>query len=267
MRQAEIRTDWLGLLLSLVIPAAIVAGLVWTALQPGSWEQTPGWAWGLFMLLPLEGVRTWAARLTSMLYEEYTSAATAAMWFVGMFAFAFCFVLVMMLLPGRHGSSSFTPSEIAVALRDPWVLQVVLAPIVFIVAEGTLGLLLFRGDARVQSARVGAVAATSEFWFFAALVFPVGLGFVAIFVLRIVDASRITDIVFANSRTIVMLHAAFYFAGKALLLAYLHTARFAQSGRCLIPGEKQDVVDERRDALAVGGPTLRELMQGSRRTE
>lgn len=263
MRPEQIRTDWPGLALSLLVPAVVVAGLVGAALQRVSWEDTPGWAWGLFMLVPLEGVRVWVMRITDDLFRQYRGPWQATMSFLGIIAFSTLFVLVLTMLPGRR-SSAMSPSELATVLSNPWLWQMLLAPLALIVAETALGLLLFRGDARVEGARLEALAATSEFWFRWTLVNPL-IAMLLVVGALVLGRSRAVDLIFDDLRAALFLYAAFYFAGKGILLAYLHTARFMRTGRCLIPGEKQEDIDDRRDVLSGDDRTLKELVDDSRR--
>jgi hypothetical protein len=253
MEPAKIRTDWPGLVVSLLVPMVVIAGLVGTALQKGSLEDTPVWSWGLVVLIPLEGLRVFVMNVTSSIYELYAGPRQAVIYFISFMVMSAVVVVVLMLLPGRNGDR-LSLHEFAAILSNPMVWQVMLVPMVIVVVETALGLLLFRGDTRAQSERLAAVADTSEFWLMVALFYPVVFALTAFSLLSFVGGSQFVDTILVHLRTVVFLYAAFYFTGKAVLLAYLHTSSFLRKGRLPFfkkregrPLTLQEIMDRQHD--------------------
>jgi hypothetical protein len=243
MQNVHVQTDWLGLALSLLVPGVIVAGCVSAALQRSSWDDTPGWAWGLFLLVPLEGLRAWVMQLTINAYREYRGRWHAIVSFLSAIAIGVFSILVIMILPGLKFH------DMAELFSNPWFLQVALVPLGIVIAEAVLALLFFRGDARVQAVRLEAIADIAYWWFMVALIYP-GLYVVPVCALLLaVGSPKFVDPIFGHLRVIFCLYVALYFAGKAMLLAYLHTARFLSTGLLPVPGETLGQIEERRAVL------------------
>jgi hypothetical protein len=273
-----IQTDWVAMLLSLVVPTVIVAGLVAAALQPSSsWQETPGWAWGLSALIPLEGLRLFVMGMAQSEYQDYRGPRQTVVSFITattvILGCLLIWILISMLLPNKNSSGLFDGVHLVVAmLSSPLFWQIMIVPLGFIVVDGALGLLLFRGDPQLQAARLDAINTTAGFWFVAALVWPAICGMAVVGILAVVS-QRFADMVFPHLRSILFGYAALYFAGKAVLLAYLHTAHFLRTCRCPIWGEKQDVIDARRSVLfGVPNPsakpvTLGEIMAQQRKAK
>jgi hypothetical protein len=248
MHNDHVRTDWLGLALSLLVPGIIVAGCVSAALQPSSWDDTPGWAWGLFLLVPLEGLRGWVMQLTINAYREYRGPWHAVVSFLSAIAIGGCFLFIVMISPGRHGSG-MKLHDMAELVANPWFQQVALVPLGIVIAEAMLGLLFFRGDARVQAVRLEAIADIAMYWFMVALIYPALYVMPVCALLLAVGSPKIVEPIFGHLHMIFCLYVAFYFAGKAVLLAYLHTPRFLSTGLLPVPGETLSQIQERRAVL------------------
>jgi hypothetical protein len=231
MQHGQIRTDWLALLLSLSMPAVIVGGLIDAALQPSGGAESSEWLEPIFALAIVESARAMALFIAQTTYENCASPWQAMKFFLAAIA-----VLVVFVVVGAH------PLEVVAS--HAWMVPMVLLPVAVIIADTLLGLLLFRGDARAQAARVDAMATTSASWLMLAVWIPL-FGFP----LLILFAKSYANILQANLRPVSLIYVAAYFAGKAILLAYLHSSRFQRTGRCLFPREKQKVIDARRAAL------------------
>jgi len=258
MPKMPIRTDWIALLLSLLVPSALVAGLLWTASQPFSWEDTPAWSWGLFALVPVEGLRLFVMGLARDAYRTCSGPWQAMMSFISAVAATFCFLFVCMILPGKHGGLFGNARSTLEALSTPLFWQVALVPIGLTVAEGALGLLLFRGDARRQATYLDAIGTTSGFWFMFGLIYP-ALLVMPVFVVLVLFNTRFADLFFAHLHELLFGYAALYFAVKAVLIAFLYTARFLRMCRCPVYGESPESIEERRAAFFGDGLTLREI--------
>ena len=229
MQQTQIRTDWAGLLGSLLMPAVIVAGLIETARRPP--DPDSDWIYGIFALAILESARVCALGVLQTVYENYTGTWQAVKLFLAILA-----ALAAMLIVGGGASE--------VVSTHPWMQQAVLLPVLVIAADMLVSLLLFRGDPRMQAARIDAMMVTSASWLQIAVTLAV-FGIPAL----ILFAPKAAQMLQAELRPIALLYAAAYFTGKAILLAYLHTGRFLRTGRCLLGREKQKAIDARRAAL------------------
>jgi len=263
MQKMRIRTDWLGLLLSLLVPSALVAGLLWAATR--TWDDTPIWSWGLFALIPVEGLRLFVMVLARDAYRTYNGPWQAMMSFINTVVLAFGFIVVCMLLPGKHGGVFGNARSTVEALSSPLFWQVILVPIGLTVAEGALGLLLFRGDARRQAAYLDAIGTTSAFWFMFGLIYPALFG-MPVFVALVLFSQKFADLFFAHLHELLFGYAAFYFAVKAVLISFLYTARFLRTCRCPVFGENPESIEERRAAFFGEGITLSEIMAQTART-
>lgn len=219
MRQAEVRTDWTALLVSLAIQVPVV---VWAIDQ---------WGLGLIALGPFELARLLVLHSVSKAYREYGDPWHAVKSFVtGAGILLGVFVLVL-LVPwiaafGLHGFITL--------LSDASIWKVTVVPLGIVVAENSVSLFFFRGDVRVQAAMFDAMSSDALTWFgLVVLLIPAAilalLG-VALW-LGSGPGMYVPKEVFYLLAGVAMLYPAAYFAGKAIILAQVYTAHFALTGR------------------------------------
>ena len=232
MNEAAFRTNWQGLLLALLVPAVVAAGLVHLALQP-QWTDSDDWVVGLFVLVPFEFVRVIVFWILRDAFKDYQSPWHAVKFFLVSVAIlaVLCLVFALFEIGFR---------EVFVALADAQTWRYILPPAGIIVVDGIISLYFFRGDGRSQAARLDAIADDAQDWLLLAIT---RLPFVAagVYALLIYLRSRgvavpewIRDPSLEAFREVSLLCAAAYFFGKGILLAHVHTAHFNRTGRRLL---------------------------------
>jgi hypothetical protein len=232
MNDAAGRTDWQGLILALLVPAVIVAGLVDLALQP-QWTDSDDWLTGLFVLIPFEFVRVIVFRILREAIKDYPSPLRAVRFFLLSVAIlaVLCLIFALFEIGFR---------EVFVALSKAQTWRYILPPAAIIMVDGMIGLYFFRGDRRSQVARLEAIADDAEDWLLFAvtrLPFAVAIVYALVIYLRsrgVAVPEWIPDPSLEAFREICLLWAAVYFTGKGILLAHVHTARFNGTGKRLL---------------------------------
>jgi hypothetical protein len=232
MREVAIRTDWQAVIVTLLVPAVIGAGLVHLALEP-QWSDSDDWIIGLFVLIPFEFVRVIVFWILRDAFKDYQSPWHAVKFFLLSVAIlgVLCLVFALFEIGFR---------EVFGALADPQTWRYILPPAGIIVADGIISLYFFRGDGRRQAARLDAIADDAQDWLLVAIArLPFVAG--AVYALSIYLRSRgvavpewIRDPSLEAFREICLLCAAVYFFGKGILLAHVHTAHFIRTGRRLL---------------------------------
>src|SRR5512141_2146143 len=81
MNDAAGRTNWQALILTLLVPAVLVAGLIHLALQP-QWTDSDDWIIGFFVLIPLEFVRVIVFWILRDAYKDYRTPWQAVKFFL-----------------------------------------------------------------------------------------------------------------------------------------------------------------------------------------
>ena len=232
MRAAASQTNWQALCLTLLMPAIIVASLVWLALQP-QWEESPDWVIGLFVLIPFEAVRVIVLSILRDAYNDFRTPWHAVKTFLLSMAIlaVLCFAFALYF-------AGINDTFVALAQAQTW--RVILPPTLLILADGIIGLYFFRGDPGCQAARLDAVGNDAEDWLALAIM---RLPFVAtgLYALAIWLRSRgvavpewVRDPSLEAAREVCLLCAATYFAGKGVLMAHAWTARFNRTGERLL---------------------------------
>lgn len=258
--EAAFRTNWQGLMLALLVPAVVAAGLVHLALQP-QWTDSDDWIIGLFVLVPFEFVRVIVFWILRDAYKDYRSPWQAVKFFLLSVA-----ILAGICLCFALGELGF--HDVFVALLEPQTWRYILPPAGIIIVDGIISLYFFRGDGRSQAARLGAIADDAEDWLLFAVLrmpFVVAAAYALLIYLRtrgVAVPVWIPDPSLEAFRQICLLCAAVYFSGKGVLLAHVHTAHFNRTGRRLLSAgwiqlivgrnskEREDKAKAERQAVA-----------------
>jgi hypothetical protein len=241
----EIRSDWQAMFLTLLMPAVIVSGLVYLALQP-QWTDSDDWLIGVFVLLPLEFARIIILRILRDAYKDYRSPWYAVKFFlVSVLILAGIVFVIALFELGIHG--------LLAALGDARIWRLIVPSAIVVIVDGVIALYFFHGNARIESARLDAAADDAEDWFMLSVT---RLPFVTAIVYAVLIYMRtrgmpvpawIPDPDREAFREICLLYVAVYFAGKAIVLAYVHTAHFNRTGRRLLgAGWVRFVLGEKR---------------------
>jgi hypothetical protein len=232
MHDAAGRTDWQALILTLLLPAVVVASLVWLALQP-QWDDSPDWAVGLFVLIPFEGVRVIVFSILRDAFADFRTPWHAVKFFLLSLAIlaVLCFAFSLYFVGIRD-------TFVALAQAQTW--RVIVPPTLLILADGVIGLFFFRGDPRCQSARFEAISSDAEDWL-ALSVMRLPFVAAALYALVIWLRSRgvavpdwVRDPSLEAAREVCLLCAATYFAGKGILIGHAYTAHFNRTGKRLL---------------------------------
>jgi hypothetical protein len=220
-------------ILSALIPLTIAGGLIYQALTPG-WQPTlETWIWGLFLLVPLEFIRALILSLLSDAYKTGRNPWDAVKSFLLAIAILLVMGIVYVILEGGI-------SDGLSLLADPFIYKLLGLPILIVVIDGIIGILSFSGDPVGQATRLNAIAEDSIDWLSLAI-FRVPFVILPLYGLLAWanDAGfRMAAWVPAPSADLAMraglLYLAFYFLGKAVLVAYVQTSRFAQTTKRLL---------------------------------
>jgi len=227
------RTDWQALVVTLLIPTLVGAGLVRLALQP-QWDDSDDWLDGFVALILFEGVRVIVLRIMRDTLREYRGPWQAVKFFLfSLLIFAaICLAIAIYVLK----------LQIFSVLADPRTWKMMLPPLALIVADGVVNVVFFRGDAQRAAAQLDAAADDAEDWLSLA-VFPtpliVGFAYAALAILHARGSpglSWVPEPSLDTLREISLLYAAAYFFGKAVLLAHMHSGHFMRTGKRLLGG-------------------------------
>jgi len=226
------RTDWPGLILALLVPMVIAAGLVDLALQP-QWTDSDDWLYGMVVFIPFEFVRVIVLWILRDAYKDYQTPWQAVKFFLISVAVLAVIVFIIALFEmGFH--------DLFAALADGQTWLYILPPTAIILVDGIISLYFFRGDGRSQAARLDAVADDLEDWLILAigrLPFLAAAVYALLIYLRVRGAAVpewIRDPGVEAFREVSLLCVAIYFFGKGILFAHVHTAHFNRSGRRLL---------------------------------
>jgi hypothetical protein len=222
-------TDWSAVFLWALIPVTIACGFVYFALTP-EWESVE-WAGGLLALVPLEFFRSFVFAILSETYRDYRSPMQAVRLFL---------LSLAILTAIAAGLSLYILgfSDWIAWIAKPEVHRSIAFALALIAVDGIIGVSSFRGDARRLSVRFQAVADDARDWLLlVAYQLPIVLA-LTYGVLLLVRESRGGLAWLPNPdsdglRGFALLYAAFYFFGKAVLLARANTAAFNRTGRRL----------------------------------
>jgi len=221
-------TDWAAIFTSTLIPLTTAAGFVWIGLEP---SDAGDWAHGLLALIPLEYFRAFVLYILSDTYREYRTPRQAVRFFLISLAIliGIAFVISLYVLKGDWWAW----------ITQPDVYRAIAFALALIAVDGVIGVYFFRGDAKRLSVRLEAIADDARDWVqLGGLQLPVVLGLVLGFVLILRESGHgfawfpqaTTELL----QSAGLFYAAFYFLGKALLLAHAYTAAFNETGQRLL---------------------------------
>ena len=223
-------TDWPSIGLWVFVPLTIAAGFVYVAVTP-QWE-SDGWIGGLLALIPLEYFRALVVSILSDTYATYRSPRQAAGFFLTSLLILIAIAAaIAVYVVGFHDFLEW--------IREPGVYRAIAFALAVIAVDGVVSVYFFRGDAHRLAVRLQAVADDARDWLqLAAFQLPIvlALSYGVLLLLKQTRASLAwvpdpgSDLV----RSACLLYAAFYFVGKAMLLAHANTATFNRTGRRLL---------------------------------
>jgi len=221
-------TDWAAIFTSTLIPLTTAAGFVWIGLDLSDADD---WARGLLALIPLEYFRAFVLYILSDTYREYRTPRQAVRFFLISLAIliGIAFVISLYVLKGDWWAW----------ITQPDVYRAIAFALALIAVDGVIGVYFFRGDPMRLSVRLEAIADDARDWVqLGGLQLPVVLGLVLGFVLILRESGH-GFASFPQATTELLqsaglFYAAFYFLGKALLLAHAYTAAFNETGQRLL---------------------------------
>lgn len=227
---ATFRTDWGAIFSSTLIPLTVAAGFAWFAFEPADFDD---WAFGLLALIPLEYFRAIVLSILRDTYREYRTPAQATRFFLVSLG-----ILVGLLLAW---SVYAMKGDWWAWISKPDVYRAIGVAVGLVAIDGVIGVAFFNGDPRVVAARLDAIAADIGDWVqLAGVQLPVvlALGYGAALIAREKSAefAWVPDPTSATTRSAALLYAAFYFAGKAALVAHAYGASFTRTGERVLGG-------------------------------
>jgi hypothetical protein len=241
-KEHQLGTDWSAIVVWTLLPVTVAAGFVYVALAR-QWEDNE-WLGGLLALIPLEYFRAFVVSILSDTYETYKTPLQAVKFFlVSLLILLVIAVVIGVYVVGFHDSLEF--------IRKPEVYRSVAFAVAVIAIDGVISVYFFRGDAHRLAVRLQAVADDARDWLqLAAFQLPIVLalsyGVLLLFKETRASLAWVPDPASDVVRSACFLYAAFYFLGKAMLLAHANTASFNRTGRRLLgPGWIQFFVWEK----------------------
>ncbi len=220
-------TDWSAIFAWTLIPLTTAAGFGYFGLDP---SDAGDWARGLLALIPLEYFRAFVFSILSETYREYRTPMQAVRVFLTSFAIlvAIAVALSIYVLKGDWWAW----------ITQPEVYRAIAFALAVIAADGVIGVYFFRGDPQQLSARLEAVADDARDWLqLAGIELPIALAFSYAFLLFLHEAEHMLPwLPYPTSELMIsaaLFYAAFYFFGKAMLLAHANTRAFNATGERL----------------------------------
>ena len=185
----------------------------------------------LAALIPLEYFRAFVTSILSDTYREYRTPLQAARFFL-------VSLLILIVIAVAISLYVLGFRDFIDLIRKPEVYTAVALALAVIAVDGVIGVYFFRGDPKRLAARLQAVADDAKDWLqLAAFQAPIVLA-LSYGVLLLLKESRggfawVPEVGSDALRSACLLYAAFYFFGKAILLAHANTAQFNRTGRRL----------------------------------
>jgi len=222
------RTDGSAVFGATLIPLTVAAGFVHFALDP---SEAGAFARGLLALIPLEYFRAIVLYILRDTYREYRTPMQAVRFFLLSLAILIVIALAISLYVLKGDWWAW--------IGKPEVYRAIAFALALIAVDGVIGVGFFRGDAKQLSARLDAIADDARDWVqLAGFQLPVVLALSYGFLLLLREARHVLawlpDPTSGTMMSVALLYAAFYFFGKAMLLAHANTARFNETGKRLL---------------------------------
>jgi hypothetical protein len=221
---APLPTDWPAIFSSTLIPLTVAAGFAWLAFEPDALDD---WARGLLALIPLEYFRAIVLAILRDTYRESRTREQAVRFFL--------LSLAILVVVSLAISVWVLKGDWWAWISEPEVYRAIAFAVFIVALDGTIGVWFFRGDARVVSARLDAIAADAGDWvqlagFQLPIVLALGYGLGLLLRESGHGFAWVPDATSDAVRSAALLYAGFYFAGKAMLVAHANTASFNASG-------------------------------------
>lgn len=222
------RTNGSAIFTSTLIPLTVAAGFVYFAFDP---SQAADWARGLLALIPLEYFRALVLHILRDTYREYRSPMQAVRFFLLSLAILIGIALAISLYVLKGDWWAW--------ITQPDVYRAIAFALALIAIDGAIGVYFFRGDPQQLSARLEAVADDASDWVqLGGLQLPIVLGLALGLVVILRETGHgfawFPEATMESLRSAGLFYAAFYFFGKAVLLAHVNTAAFNATGRRLL---------------------------------
>jgi hypothetical protein len=221
-------TDASAIFMWTLIPLTVAAGFVWFGLDP---SEADDWVRGLLVLIPLEYLRVLVLSILSETYKEYRTPVQAVGVFLTSLAIlaAIALAISVYVLKGDWWGW----------ISQPRVYRAIAFALGLIAADGVIGVFFFRGDPKVLSVRLEAAADDARDWLqIGGFQLPIALALLYGVLLILRESGRgfawVPDLPSDAMRSVGLFYAAFYFFGKAVLLAHANTARFNATGARLL---------------------------------
>lgn len=225
--RAGARTDWSAIFTSTLIPLTVAAGFVWFGLNL---DEAGDWSRGLLALIPFEYFRAFVLYILSDTYREYRSPMQAVRFFLLSLAILIVIALVTSLYVLKGDWWAW--------ITAPEVYRAIAFALAVIAIDGVIGIYFFRGDPKQLSVRFEAVADDARDWIqLAGIQLPVVLVLLYGFLLLLREAGHVMPWLPTPTSEMAisagLLYAAFFFFGKAMLIAHASTAEFNATGKRL----------------------------------
>lgn len=220
-------TDWSAIFTWTLIPLTIAAGFVYFGLDP---SDAGDWARGLLALIPLEYFRAIVFSILSETYREYRTPMQAVRVFLTSLAILIVIAGVISLCVLKGDWWAW--------ITKPEVYRAIAFALALIAVDGVIGVYFFRGDATQLSVRLEAIADDARDWVqLAGFQLPVVLALLLGVLLILRESGHapawFPEATIETLQSAGLFYAAFYFLGKAMLLAHANTAGFNATGRRL----------------------------------
>jgi len=218
-------TDWSAIATWTLIPLLVAAGFAYFALASPS--AVDDWVRGLLALIPLEFFRALVYSILSETYREYRAPLQAVRVFLTSLAILIVIAFLISLFVLK--------SDWWAWISKPETYRAIAFALALIAVDGVIGVYFFRGDARRLAARLEAVADDARDWVqLAGFQLPIVLALLYGVLLLVRETGRglawLPDPTSEAMRSVLLLYAAFYFFGKAIVLAHANTAGFNRTG-------------------------------------
>jgi hypothetical protein len=220
-------TDGSAIFTWTLIPLTVAAGFVYFASDP---SEAGDWARGLLALIPLEYFRAFVFHILSDTYREYRTPLQAVRFFLLSLAILIVIAGAISIYVLKGGWWAW--------ITTPETYRAIAFALALIAFDGVIGIYFFRGDPKRLSVRLEAIADDARDWLqIGGIQLPIVLGLLLGVMLILRESGHapawFPEATIETLQSAALCYAAFYFVGKALLLAHANTATFNATGRRL----------------------------------